>query len=124
MSPVKLAPAKSASAPSLSLGGGLADADPATKALSELEFTVNASARRYNELKIAAEKKTEQLKQLKARRPTEGGGVLCASFVRLLSVCLFCVCLLFCFIALPLLCYGVFVCLYVSMLHSFTLQRQ
>jgi hypothetical protein len=69
MSPVKFAPAKSSSAPSLSLGGGgLEAADPSVKALAELEYTVNTSARRYNELKVAADKKSEQLKQLQVRR--------------------------------------------------------
>lgn len=67
MSPVKLGgSSKSASAPSLSLssGGLLEQPDPTVKALAELEMTVNTSARRYNELKILADKKAEQLKQL------------------------------------------------------------
>ncbi len=66
MSPVKTMKSASASALSLSLssGGLLEQADPASKALTELEMTVNASARRYNEVKVAADKKAELLKQL------------------------------------------------------------
>ena len=43
------------------------DVDPSTKALYELEHTVNSNARKYNDLKLVAEKKTEQLRQLSVR---------------------------------------------------------
>ena len=44
------------------------------KALSELEYTVNSSARRYNELKVMADKKAEQLKQLQVQDSEAGAG--------------------------------------------------
>ncbi len=40
--------------------------DPAVKALQELEQAVNLNARRYNDLKLLADKRQEQLKALEA----------------------------------------------------------
>ena len=66
MSPVKsLSKSMSASGPLSTTTPPLSEtSDPGAKALAELEIAVNVNARKFNDLKQAADKKFEQLKQL------------------------------------------------------------
>jgi hypothetical protein len=69
MSPVKTTKQTIGGSAQLSATSSASEsADPAVKALTELEATVNSNARRYNEMKQLSDRKAEQLKQLQVRR--------------------------------------------------------